>query len=116
MERLKRRAQFINTSKGVRAGRETFTLQAIERGDEHGPRVGFTVTKKTGNAVVRSRIRRRLRALCAGESGAFHKGTDYVVVARRAALHAPFDDLARDLKSAVKAVRRKLDQGVGTRA
>ena len=115
VERLKRRAAFKRAARGVRVGRDTFTLQAIAREDELQPRVGFTVTKRVGNAVVRNRIKRRLRALCADQGGEFAPGTDYVIVARRAALAAPFTALAADLAGALAAARKKLQRGTDER-
>lgn len=115
VERLKRRALFRQAARGVRVGREAFTLQAVAREDEAGPRVGFTVTKKVGNAVVRNRIRRRLKALCEDEAGAFVCGNDYVIVARRAALTAPFAGLRSELTGALHAARKKLERGTHER-
>jgi ribonuclease P protein component len=62
------------------------------------PRIGFTVTKRQGNSVERNRIRRRLKEAVRLVAGFDMKpGHDYVVVARRDALHAPFETLARSL-------------------
>jgi ribonuclease P protein component len=66
-----------------------------------GPRFGFTVTKKLGNAVTRNRIRRRLKAAIselAPEQA--QPGFDYVVVARSAAFDRPYTDIIADLKRA----------------
>lgn len=116
LERLKRRAAFKRAAKGVRVGRDAFLLQAVTRDDDGTtPRVGFTVTKKIGNAVVRNRIKRRLRALSERESAAFAPGTDYVIVARRAALTAPFEGLQSDLTNALAAARKKLERGTDER-
>lgn len=94
--------------------RDAFTIQALRRpeGDPAGsaPRVGFTVTKKIGNAVVRNRIKRRLRALSAAHEDAFAVSTDYVIVARRAALGAPFDGLGAELTEALVAASAKLNR------
>ena len=71
-------------------------------------RVGFTVTRKVGNAVARNRVKRRLRAAAAeifARSG--RAGTDYVVVGRAATLKRPFDALKADLEQAI----RRLDGG-----
>jgi ribonuclease P protein component len=100
MEILRRRADFIAVGRGLRMVRQGFVLQAL-RGQVadagRPPRFGFTVTKKIGNAVVRNRIRRRLRA--AARAAALHgaPGADYVLVARPAALTLPFDRLVSDL-------------------
>ena len=61
--RLKRRAEFLRVAgKGRKAPAPGLVLQVLVRGDQDPVRLGFTVTKKVGNAVVRNRTRRRLRA------------------------------------------------------
>ena len=60
--RLTRRAEFLRVaSKGRRVAVHGLVLQVLERGDSGPTRLGFTVTKKVGNAVVRNRTRRRLK-------------------------------------------------------
>jgi ribonuclease P protein component len=60
--RLKRRAEFLRAaSKGRKAAVHGLVLQALARNDDGPARIGFTVTKKVGNAVVRNRTRRRLK-------------------------------------------------------
>ncbi|MFG1346184.1 ribonuclease P protein component [Xanthobacter autotrophicus DSM 431] len=106
MDRLRKRRDFLAAAKALRAGTAPFLMQGRDRGDADGMRVGFTVTKKTGNAVVRNRIRRRLREVARKvlpEAG--RPGFDYVLVAREAALRTPFETLVRDLERAL----RKLD-------
>lgn len=112
-ERLKRRADFKAVANGVRIRRPAFTLQARTRCDAAaapfvGARVGFTVTKKVGNAVVRNRIRRRLKAAADALHDEFRAATDYVVVARREALTAPFDTLGAELAGALAQAHDKL--------
>src|SRR4029453_3055663 len=61
---LSKRADFLAANRGKRAPMPGFVLLMRPRGDEDDTvRVGFTVTKKIGNAVVRNRMKRRLRAL-----------------------------------------------------
>ena len=112
--RLKRRAEFQKVARGHRVHSAAFTLQAGASGGdaEAFARFGFTVTKKVGNAVVRNRIRRRLReAVRLSEVLSTRAGTDYVVVARREALAIPFDRLMADLEASV----RKSGQRSGAR-
>ncbi len=72
------------------------------------PRFGLTVTKKLGNAVVRNRIRRRLReALRAGALDQARQGFDYVVIGRQAALKRPFDQLVTDMRVSLGKVHGK---------
>ena len=58
-----------------------------------GNRVGITVSKKLGHAVVRNRTRRRLREIYRLHEDRFLPGCDIVVVARSRAVEAPFADL-----------------------
>ena len=70
-------------------------------------RIGITVSKKVGNAVVRNRMKRRFRALAAEllpELGII--GADHVLIGRNSGIERPFDDLKTDLSKAVRKVRR----------
>lgn len=101
--RLRRRADFQRAARGRRARLEAFSLQANRRGapDPLGARVGFTVTKKVGGAVVRNRIRRRLKeALRLSRNLETRPDHDYVVMAQREALGRRFDLLLTDLERA----------------
>ena len=81
-----------------------FVLQARKRGDEGPVRVGFTVSKKVGNAVERNRVRRRLREIVRlSDRARMRAGHDYVLVGRRAALNAPFARMARGIRRRVAA-------------
>src|SRR5688572_23507933 len=114
MDRLKRRADFLAAAKGARVQAGAFLLQSLDRRDRKAPRIGLTVTKKTGNAVERNRIRRRLRAAAAAVAPhAAKHGYDYVIVARRAALTVPFDTMLQDLDRALARshVLKKAGQG-----
>ena len=101
--RLKRRAEFLRVAaKGRKAPSPGLVLQVMQRGDEQPVRLGFTVTKKVGNAVVRNRTRRRLREaarLLLRDHPAV--GADLVLVGRDTTRTRPFplliDDLRRSL-------------------
>lgn len=109
VERLKKRAEFLRVAsvrrKWVAPG---MILQAAPASSDRGEasvRLGFTVTKKVGNAVVRNRVKRRLRAVaheimprCAIE------GRDYVLIGRRETLKRDFADLKSDLETALKRI------------
>jgi ribonuclease P protein component len=107
MERLKRRADFLAAATGSKVPAGPFVLQARQREDRGPVRVGFTVTKKTGNAVERNRIRRRLRELVRLSNDTMQAGHDYVLIGRRTALNAPFDKMANDFTHALKRLHRK---------
>lgn len=61
----------------------------------NGNRVGITVSKKLGHAVVRNRTRRRLREVYRLHEGLFRPGFDIVVVARSKAVDASFEELTQ---------------------
>lgn len=87
-----------------------------DTGGTRGPRIGFTVTKKIGNAVVRNRIRRRLREAVRRAAAHAEPGTDYVIVARKAALTLPFKRLITDLVSGFDALARDSKPKTGSHA
>lgn len=101
--RLKKRSEFLRAARGNRAGRSAFSLQAVRSGAPE-PRVGFTVTKKTGNAPQRNRIRRRLREAARACAGCFKPQHDYVLIGRREALSQPFGKLVGELCSAIHKI------------
>ena len=117
MERLRRRSEFRAVARGQRVTRPGFVLQALPSSDTaRPPRFGFTVTRKIGNAVVRNRIRRRLREVVRlSVADAALPGTDYVLIGRRAALSRPFDRLVEDLRSGLGAIARP-DRDAGDRS
>jgi len=101
--RLKSRADFLAVQKGERRKGPYFLLEVLDRGEEGLPRVGYTVTKKQGNAVERNRMRRRLReAVRLGGRFAMKPGHDYVIVARRDTLDATFSRLTSALKDRIE--------------
>ena len=66
-----------------------------------GPRFGFTITKKLGNAVVRNRIRRRLKAALDELAPQLaDPAYDYVILARKAAFNRKFANMKHDMRTA----------------
>ena len=105
MERLKQRADFLAAAAGAKAPGAAFVLQARRRHYSGPSRVGFTVSKKVGNAVERNRVRRRLREVVRLSATVPHPtGHDYVLIGRRAALGTPFDRLIAEFAGALKRV------------
>ena len=109
--RLRRRSEFVALRKGKRATFPAFAIRAGKREDavcaETGPRFGITVTKQTGNSVIRNRIRRRLREAIrqtAGRHGL--PDHDYVLIAREAALTIDFGEMVAQLREGLDQVNR----------
>jgi ribonuclease P protein component len=102
-QRLKRRAEFLRVAaKGRKAPMPGLVLQALPRDDSAPARLGFTVTKKVGNAVVRNRTRRRLkeaaRLLLADRPVA---GVDLVLIGRDGTRKRNFRALQDDIVRAL---------------
>ncbi len=120
-DRIKVRRDFLHAAKtGEKWVMPGLIVQAgvsPEAGDEGSMRVGFTVSKKVGNAVERNRVRRRLRAAADRVLPADGRtGRDYVVIGRKAALERPFSDLVQDMRTAINKVDQPVNRsGPGER-
>ena len=105
MERLKRRSDFVAAASGRKAPAAGFVVQARTRDESGASRVGFTVSKRVGNAVERNRIRRRLREVVRKSGPSVMKaGHDYVLIGRREALKLPFERMTQDFSRALTRV------------
>ena len=115
IRRLKKRADFLRVASkrkkwvapGLIVQAAPMPKSSAEDGDaEPGFRVGFTVSKKVGNAVRRNRAKRRLRALAAEVMpDQASPGTDYVIIGRAATVTRPHDLLLQDFLTALKRLR-----------
>lgn len=98
--RLQKRPDFLCVrEKGRKWVAPTMTVQVMENGLDQS-RLGLIVTKKLGNAVVRNRIKRRLRAVateCVDSSG-----LDIVILGRQATATEPYEKLKKDFKWCLK--------------
>jgi len=107
LETLKKRADFLRIARGRRWSTPGVVVQMAPRpgqasDTQSGVRIGFTVTKKVGNAVIRNRVKRRLRA-AADEimKSQGRPGHDYVLIGRRQTQDRPFHCLLDDLQGAL---------------
>jgi ribonuclease P protein component len=104
LQRLTRRAEFLTVAAGRRKSvAPGLILQAYPQSAEAALRVGFTASRKVGNAVARNRARRRLRAAAAAVLPAHAAaGHDYVVIARAGTLTRAYGALLDDLAAGLK--------------
>lgn len=104
--RLQKRKDFLSVNSGRRAATPGFVLLGRDRRDGQAARVGFTCSKKLGNAVARNRAKRRLRALAAETlTPLANLGWDYVLIGRRdVTASRAYSDLASDLARATAKV------------
>jgi ribonuclease P protein component len=107
--KLTRRADYLAANGGLRAPTPGFVLLVRPRGDEDPAiRLGITVSKKVGGAVVRNRMKRRFRALAREVLPASGiAGADHVLIGRAGGIERPFAELRCELESALKRLARK---------
>jgi ribonuclease P protein component len=105
---IRKRADFLAANRGKRATTPGFVLLVRDREDAVPTmRVGFTVTKKIGGAVVRNRMKRRFRALAREIVPAKGiAGADHVMIGRATGIERDFALLRADLEGALDRLRR----------
>jgi ribonuclease P protein component len=118
IQRLKRRSEFLRIAgarrKSVTPGLILQALHRVTDGDRPGTvdtiGIGFTVSRRVGNAVARNRARRRLKA-AAEQIFPIHAvaGIDFVVIGRAATIKRPFAALLSDLETALKRLQAYRD-------
>ena len=105
---LKKRADFLAANAGLRTTTPGFILLVRDRKDQDASmRVGFTVTKKIGGAVVRNRMKRRLRALAREivPTKGF-PGADHVMIGRAKGIERDFGLLRSELGQALDQLHK----------
>jgi ribonuclease P protein component len=107
LEVLKTRPEFLAAARGLRSATPGFVLQAHRPAEAHqGIRVGYTCSKKVGNAVARNRAKRRLREVARQvlpDHG--RAGWNYVLIGRhQTTADLPLTTLCRDLERALARV------------
>ena len=108
LARIKRRRDFLAAAKGRKKPMPGLVLQSCTNPHLSGQdiiRFGLTASKRVGNAVIRNRVRRRLRALAYAILPQYgQKGFDYVLIGRAATFSRPHAALVKDLEIALQRI------------
>lgn len=103
---IKKRPDFLAANRGRRFATKAFVLLIYDRRDgDDQKRLGITVTKKVGNAVVRNRMKRRFRELAREflpENG--QNGSDHIVIGRIGGIEYDYGKLQNDFALALKKI------------
>ena len=110
LQTLTKRQDFILTSRGLKHSSDTIIVQT-KKNNLSTVRVGITCSKKVGNAVVRNRAKRRLRAIAREILPTWGRvGFDYVLIGRHGStISSEFKNLKNDFISALEALHHKSD-------
>ena len=111
LKRLTKRSDFLRVQRAnIKYVTPSLVVQTASNSSlgQMTARVGFTASKKIGNAVSRNFAKRRMRALISRQSDALVEATDYVVIARQAMLEKKFSDIEAEMIGAIHALNKKM--------
>ena len=118
VERMVRRSQYVRVARARKyvAAKGLILQFEIKDPNEDGNkyRVGFTVSKKVGNAVVRNRARRRLKSVVNDAlTSSEERPLDLVLIGRVSTLKRSYDELLGDFRFALKSARTRQEKVIG---
>ena len=107
IETLKSTTDFKRLKNGRFVRSPSFLLQGMENDCIDLIRVGYTVTKQNGNAVIRNKIKRRLKAMTKDMFNQ-HGNTkwDYVIIGKKKSLVTSFEELKKELEYSIKKIHK----------
>ncbi|MCH1428295.1 MAG: ribonuclease P protein component [Alphaproteobacteria bacterium] len=111
LKRLTKRSDFLRVQRAnLKYVTTSLVIQSASNSSlgHTATRVGFTASKKIGNAVSRNFAKRRMRALISRQSDTLVEATDYVVIARQAILVKKFSDIEGEMIDAIRALNKKM--------
>ena len=105
LETLKSSRDFQRAKSGLFFRSKSFSLQAFEDKSCNKVKVGYTVSKQNGNAVVRNKIKRRLRVIAKNIIGEYGiKNWNYVIIGKKNSLIEDFKNLEFEMNTAIKKI------------
>ena len=105
LETLKSSMDFQRAKAGLFFRSKSFLLQAYEDKSFNKVKVGYTVSKQNGNAVVRNKIKRRLRVIAKNIIGEYGiKNWNYVIIGKKNSLIEDFKNLEFEMNTAIKKI------------
>ena len=105
LETLKSSKDFQRAKSGLFFRSKSFLLQAYEDKSFNKVKVGYTVSKQNGNAVVRNKIKRRLRVIAKNIIGEYGiKNWNYVIIGKKNSLIEDFKNLEFEMNIAIKKI------------
>ena len=106
IETLKKRRDFVRVQNASqkRRGKRLVVLKD-QSVSQDSLRVGYTVSKRVGNAVVRNRVKRRLREMTRASAALLQPGWDYVIIARHSAAFADYRSLLKDFECQLRGLQ-----------
>ena len=105
---LRKRKEFLRVQNSGRRFRRRSLVVLIHQNELGVPRVGFTVSKRVGNAVTRNRVRRRLREIVRAKSDNLCSGMDYVIIALPRTATTEFAVLCRELTNLILEIQNRV--------
>ena len=113
LTRILKRSEYLRVKqRGSSVAKPGLVMQAAPSANDGSyvyPRIGFTVSKRVGNAVKRNRARRRLRSIASDilpKEG--FPAWDYVFIGRLVTLDRPYDSLLEDARAALRKIHQKI--------
>ena len=108
---IKKRSEFIKSNKfSEKINSQFFIIQKIETNKiSHFPRFGFTITKKIGSAIVRNKIKRRLKSIIRDllkyKDKYFNLSFNYILICKKEIVKVSYNDLENELMDKFKSNR-----------
>lgn len=104
--RIKKNEEFQNVFKhGTSMANRQFVIYMLDRPEEKEFRVGLSVSKRIGKAVVRNRIKRYIRQVFLEEKDNIRTGRDYVIIARKPAAEMNYHEVRKSLLHLFRKVK-----------